>query len=122
MTVKIYGIKSCSTMKKAFDWLDQHRIAYEFRDYKKAGADRATLESWCAAVGWEALINKRGTTWRKLDPAQQDITDASAAIALMCAHTSVIRRPVVETTSGQLLIGFDPVSYAATLTDNGAPT
>ena len=122
MTITIYGIKSCSTMKKAFDWLDQHGVAYEFHDYKKAGADRTALARWCAALGWEALINKRGTTWRKLDPTQQNIADEAAAIALICNHTSVIRRPVVETASGELLVGFDPVSYTATLTPSGAPT
>lgn len=122
MTVKIYGIKNCSTMKKAFDWLDQHGVAYEFHDYKKLGAERTALERWCAAVGWEALINKRGTTWRKLNAAQQEISDAGAAIALMCEHSSVIRRPVIETGSGELLLGFDPVSYAGKLTREGTPT
>ncbi|MBI1905207.1 MAG: ArsC family reductase [Rhodocyclales bacterium] len=122
MTITIYGIKSCSTMKKAFDWLDRHGVAYAFHDYKKAGADRATLESWCAAVSWEALLNMRGTTWRKLDPAQQDITDEAAAIALMCEHSSVIRRPVIEIEHGELLVGFDPVSYAARLAPDGVPT
>lgn len=122
MTVTIYGIKSCSTMKKAFDWLDQHGVAYVFHDYKKAGADRTALTRWCATVGWEALINKRGTTWRKLDPAQQSVADEAAAIELMCDHASVIRRPVIETAGGELLVGFDPVSYTATLTPSGAPT
>lgn len=109
-------------MKKAFDWLDQHGIAYKFHDYKKLGADHAALARWCASVGWEALVNKRGTTWRKLDPTQQNIGDEGAAIALMCNYTSMIRRPVIETATGELLLGFDPVSYAAKLNPDGTPT
>ena len=116
--LRIYGIKNCDTMKKAFAWLDAAAIAYDFHDYKKSGIDAATLASWCEKLGWEALVNKRGTTWRKLSPEQQAIATAADAIALMQANTSLIRRPVVETAGGELLVGFDPERFASTL--NGA--
>jgi len=115
MSTRIYGIKNCSTMKKAFDWLDQNQVAYTFHDYKKAGIDTDTLGRWCARGGWQALVNTRGTTWRKLDPALQAITSDSDAISVMVLHTSVIRRPVVETPSGELLIGFDADTFARSL-------
>lgn len=113
MSTRIYGIKNCDTMKKALAWLDAAGIAYEFHDYKKAGIDSDTLARWTKAVGYETLINKRGTTWRKLTPEQQDIASDSVAIALMQAQTSVIRRPVVESADGELLVGFDPAAFAA---------
>lgn len=113
MSLTIYGIKNCSTMKKAFDWLDQHGVAYHFHDYKKAAIDPATLAAWCARVGHEALINKRGTTWRKLTPEQQAYQGEAEAIALLAAHPSLIRRPVIDTGSA-LLIGFDAAQYATT--------
>lgn len=113
MSTRIYGIKNCDTMKKALAWLDAAGIAYDFHDYKKAGIDSDTLARWIKAVGHETLINKRGTTWRKLTPEQQDIASDSAAIALMQAQTSVIRRPVVESAGGELLVGFDPAAFAA---------
>lgn len=113
MSLTLYGIKNCSTMKKAFDWLDRHEIAYTFHDYKKHGIDTATLAAWCARVGHETLINKRGTTWRKLTPEQQNIQTEADALALMHAHTSVIRRPVMD-TGRVLLVGFDEQQYATT--------
>lgn len=120
MTVRIYGIKNCDTMKKAFAWLDEAGIAYEFHDYKKVGIDAATLVDWCARTdGWQALVNTRGTTWRKLTPKQQSVADEAGAIALMSEHTSVIRRPVLDTGDGELLIGFDPLRYDAALSGNG---
>lgn len=107
MSVTIYGIKNCDTMKKAFAWLDARGIAYTFHDYRKHGIDADTLARWCAALGWDALVNTRGTTWRKLDPAEQAIGGAEDAIRVMQAHTSVIRRPVIETTDGALVAGLD---------------
>ena len=112
MTVTLYGIKNCDTMKKAFAWLGAHGVAHHFHDYRKEGVPPTALARWCAAVGWEALINRRGTTWRKLAPAQQAIAGEAEAIALMAAQPSVIRRPLLETTDGVLLIGFDPETYA----------
>ncbi|HLW04455.1 MAG TPA: arsenate reductase [Azoarcus sp.] len=112
MTVRIYGIKNCTTMKKAFGWLDEAGVAYDFHDYKKADIETETLARWCAAVGHDALINRRGTTWRKLTPEQQAIHSDAEAIALMQAHTSMIRRPVIE-ADGELLIGFDADAYSA---------
>ena len=119
MTVRIYGIKNCDTMKKAFAWLDEAGIAYAFHDYKKAGIDEATLARWCTRAGWQALLNTGGTTWRKLDPARQAVAGQDEAIALMREHTSVIRRPLVELDDGELLIGFDPLRYDAALSHLG---
>lgn len=120
MSAIIYGIKNCTTMKKAFDWLAQNHVAYSFHDYKKHGVDVDTLSRWCAHAGWQALINTRGTTWRRLDPTVQAIASDSAAMAVMIEHTSVIRRPVIETPSGKLLIGFDTDVYARELADADA--
>lgn len=111
-TVTIHGIRNCDTMKKARAWLDGHGVAHGFHDYKAAGIDRATLEAWAGRVGWEALLNRAGTTFRKLPEAEkQDLTGARA-IALMLAQPSVIRRPVL-TAGDTLLVGFDPARYAA---------
>ena len=107
MNVTIYGIKNCDTMKKAFAWLDARGVPYTFHDYRKAGIAAETLARWCAARGWEALVNTRGTTWRKLDPAEQAIADTQDAIRLMQSRTSVIRRPVIETADGALVVGLD---------------
>ena len=111
----IYGIKNCDTMKKAFAWLDDAGVAYDFHDYKKAGIDAETLARWCARSGWESLVNKRGTTWRKLAPEQRAIADEAGAIALMQAQPSLIRRPVVDCGDGNLLVGFDPDAFTAAL-------
>ena len=110
--IEIYGIKNCATMKKAFDWCEAHAVEFNFHDYKKQGVDRARLVQWCQHLGWKSLVNTRGTTWRKLTPAQQDITTQSQAVALMLEYPSVIKRPVVETGT-QLLIGFDPQLFAS---------
>ncbi|KAI5914303.1 ArsC family reductase [Thauera sp. 2A1] len=120
MDTVIYGIKNCDTMKKAFAWLDANAVPYRFHDYRKIGIDADTLRRWCAQTGWEALVNKRGTTWRKLSPEQQAIADEHAAIALMQAQPSLIRRPVIECASApggalQLLIGLDTDLYARCL-------
>ena len=109
MRIVIHGIKNCDTMKKTFAWFDRAGVAYVFHDYKKAGIDAATLQRWCERLGnWEALVNRRGTTWRKLPPEQQAVTDTAAAIALMQAQPSLIRRPVIEGADGAFLVGFDP--------------
>ncbi len=110
--VKIYGIKNCDTMKKAFAWCEERDVAYDFHDYKKLGVDRERLVLWCKALGWKTLVNTRGTTWRKLSPDQQDITTQGQAVALMLENPSLIKRPVVE-AGGQLLVGFDPVMFAS---------
>lgn len=109
--VTIYGIKNCSTMKKAFDWCDAHGVEFAFHDYKKQGADRKKLVQWCQQVGWQALVNTRGTTWRKLAPEQQAVATQSDAVALMLEYPSLIKRPVVETGT-QLLVGFDPQAFS----------
>ena len=111
MNPTIHGIKNCDTMKKAFAWLDEHGVAYSFHDYKKSGIDSARLHAWSKAIGWKTLINTRGTTWRKLTPAQQAIADTAAAIALMQAQPSLIRRPVVEFAGGELVVGLDPAAF-----------
>jgi arsenate reductase len=111
MNPTIYGIKSCDTMKKAFAWFEGAGVAYTFHDYKKSGIDAATLARWCEQLGWEALVNRRGTTWRKLAPEQQAIGNTGAAIALMQAQPSLIRRPVVEFASGELAVGLDTAAF-----------
>ncbi|TAH50649.1 MAG: ArsC family reductase [Betaproteobacteria bacterium] len=120
MDTVVYGIKNCDTMKKAFAWLEANAVAYRFHDYRKSGIDADTLQRWCARAGWEALMNRRGTTWRKLSPEQQAIADEAAAIALMQAQPSLIRRPVVEhdvtgSGKGELIIGLDTDLYARVL-------
>jgi arsenate reductase len=110
----IYGIKACDTMQKARAWLEGHGVAYAFHDYKTQGIDRDRLEGWSRQVGWEILLNRSGTTFRKLAEADKaDLTEAKA-IALMLAQPSMIKRPVLETNSG-LLVGFKPETYAARL-------
>ena len=106
----IYGIKHCDTMKKAFAWCEDHDVIYEFHDYKKQGIARERLVAWCKVVGWKSLLNTKGTTWRKLDPTPV-ITAQGQAVALMLEHTSLIRRPVVETADGRVLVGFDPTLF-----------
>ena len=110
--VRIYGIKNCSTMKKAFAWCDAQGVEYAFHDYRKEGLDSARLVQWCQHLGWKSMLNTRGTTWRKLTPQQQAISTQSQAVALMLEHPSLIKRPVVETGS-QLLVGFDPQIFAS---------
>jgi Spx/MgsR family transcriptional regulator len=107
----IYGIKNCDTMKKAFTWLTQHGVAYAFHDYKKEGVGKAQLQKWCAASGWETVLNRAGTTFRKLPDAERENLTEAKAIALMAAQPSMIKRPVVE-TGGKIEIGFKPDRYA----------
>lgn len=111
--VTIYGIKNCDTMKKARAWLADHGIDARFHDYKAEGIDRARLQGWSKAVGWETLLNRAGTTFRKLDDADKADLDDAKAIALMLAQPSMIKRPVLELGKGQApLVGFKPDIYA----------
>jgi arsenate reductase len=112
--VILYGIKNCDTMKKARRWLDAHQIAYDFHDYKVAGIERATLAGWVTQVGWQVLLNRAGTTFRKLPEAEREGLTESTAIALMLAHPSLIKRPVL-TLEGRLAVGFKPEAYQALL-------
>jgi len=108
--VTIYGIKACDTMKKARNWLDDHKVAHEFHDYKVAGIARPMLEGWAKAVGWETLLNRQGTTFRKLPDACKTNLDAQKAIALMLAQPAMIKRPVLD-VGGKLTVGFKPEDY-----------
>jgi arsenate reductase len=115
MSMTIYGIRNCDTMKKARAWLDRAGHTYAFHDYRTAGIDRPRLEAWAGKVGWETLLNRSGTTFRKLPEAgKADLTE-SKAIGLMLAQPSMIRRPVLELSDGKLLVGFKPAEYEANL-------
>jgi len=115
MSVTIYGIKNCDTMKKARAWLDKAGHAYAFHDYKTAGIDRARLEGWAGKVGWETLLNRAGTTFRKLPDAEKADLTESKAVALMLAQPSMIKRPVLELPGGKLLVGFKLAEYESNL-------
>jgi arsenate reductase len=108
--ITIYGIRNCDTMTKARAWLDKAGIAYAFHDYKAAGIERGRLEGWAAQVGWEALLNRAGTTFRKLPETDRANLTETKAVALMLAQPSMIRRPVLE-AGKNLLVGFQPVQY-----------
>ncbi|CUX28986.1 ArsC family reductase [Agrobacterium fabrum] len=110
MTVTIYGIKNCDTMKKARSWLELNGIDYSFHDYKAAGIDRAHLETWCDAAGWETVLNRAGTTFKKLDDSQKADLTREKAIGLMLAQPSMIKRPVLE-AKGKTTVGFKPEIY-----------
>lgn len=114
MTITVYGIPNCDTVKKARAWLDASGIEYAFHDYKKQGADAAKLEQWAAQAGWEKVLNRAGTTFRKLPDADKANLDATRAVRLMAANPSCIKRPVVEHPGG-LLVGFKPEEWQATL-------
>lgn len=114
MTVTMYGIPNCDTIKKARTWLEEKGVAYAFHDYKKAGIDRATLAGWVAEHGWETVLNRAGTTFRKLPEPDRADLDADKAIALMLAQPSLIKRPVLD-LGGRRLVGFKPDVYAAAL-------
>lgn len=110
MTVTIYGIKNCDTMKKARSWLELNSVDYSFHDYKVAGIDRAHLEIWCDAAGWETVLNRAGTTFKKLDDSQKVDLSREKAIGLMLAQPSMIKRPVLE-AKGKITVGFKPEIY-----------
>ncbi|EXF46496.1 ArsC family protein [Pseudomonas sp. BAY1663] len=112
--LRLYGIKACDTMKKARNWLDEHGQSYHFHDYKSVGIDRAHLEAWCEEHGWQTILNRAGTTFRKLDDAQKADLDQARAIELMLAQPSMIKRPVLD-LGDRTLIGFKPDLYAAAL-------
>ena len=112
--VTIYGIKNCDTMKKARAWLDGHGVAYAFHDYKAQGIERARLEAWARDVGWETLLNRAGTTFRKLPDKDKDGLNEKKALALMLAQPSMIKRPVLD-TGGKLLVGFTLETYGKAL-------
>jgi arsenate reductase len=113
VAVVIYGIKNCDTMKKARAWLDKHGVDYVFHDYKVAGIERAKLERWVGKAGWEVLLNRAGTTFRKLPDKDKDGLTEKKAIGLMQKQPSMIKRPVIELGAGKLLVGFAPESYKA---------
>lgn len=112
MTITIYGIKACDTMKKARTWLDEHGVAYDFHDYKALGIDRARLERWVGEAGWETVLNRAGTTFRKLPEPDKTGLDAQKAIGLMLVQPSMIKRPVLD-LGDRLLVGFKPDAYQA---------
>ena len=110
----LYGIPNCDTVKKARTWLTDHGQAYEFHDFKKQGVPADHLAQWAKLAGWEKLLNRKGTTWRKLDAdIQSGVVDSASAEALMSDNASVIKRPVVEWAPGQVTVGFDADDWAA---------
>lgn len=114
MSLIVYGIPNCSTVKKARAWLEERGVAYTFHDYKKHGVPAERLDAWISAVGWEKLVNRQGTTWRKLDEATREgVADAASAKAVMLAQASVIKRPVIEQNGRVLTVGFDAAATEA---------
>jgi arsenate reductase len=116
--VRIYGIRNCDSMKKAFVWLAEHAVACDFVDYRQAAPTAAQLADWNLRVGWKALLNTRGTTWRRLSEEDRADVDEARALTLMARHPSLIRRPVIDTGTA-LLVGFDPDRYAEELLGKG---
>jgi arsenate reductase (glutaredoxin) len=113
MNLIVYGIANCDTVKKARHWLAAHDIAYAFHDFKKHGVPAAELDGWLARFGWEKVLNRQGTTWRKLDPAlQARVHDAASARGLLLEQPSAIKRPVVHWPGGRVSIGFDTAEWA----------
>lgn len=112
MSITLYGIKNCDTMKKARAFLDGKGVAYAFHDYKAAGIDAARLDAWLGQVGWETLLNRAGTTFRKLPDAEREGLDAARAKRLMLEQPSMIKRPVLD-RDGQITVGFKPETYEA---------
>ena len=107
----LFGIKNCDTVKKARRWLDDNGVEYQFHDFRQDGLEKSTLEGWLQSVKWETLLNKRGTTWRKLDDPRKDKLNQAAAVELMLANPTLIKRPVVETDKG-CLVGFKEADFA----------
>lgn len=108
----LYGIKNCDTVRKARRWLDANDVVFQFHDFRADGLDQSTIESWLASVSWEVLLNKRGTTWRKLDDPRKDQLDQATAIALMLENPTLIKRPVLSVDSN-CKVGFKEADYAA---------
>ncbi len=115
MSITIYGIKNCDTMKKARAWLDKKGVGYDFHDYKVKRIDKAKLEGWAKKAGWETLINRAGLTFKKLPDKQKEGLTERKVIALMLKQPSMIKRPVLEFGGGKLLVGFKPEEYAASV-------
>ena len=110
----IYGIPNCNTVKKAQSWLTEKGISYEFHDYKKKGITAGKLDEWCNAFGWEKVLNKKGTTWKKLSPEEQmAVNSQDATVAVLLKHTSAIKRPVIEQEGKAILLGFNEEEYSA---------
>ena len=107
----LYGIKNCDTVKKARRWLEANDVDYNFHDFRADGLDQATIESWLKTVSWEVLLNKRGTTWRKLEDQRKEQLDEAIAVELMLANPTLIKRPVV-TANDDCLVGFKETDYA----------
>ena len=116
--ITIYGIKNCDTMKKARAWLDSHGVAYEFHDYKAAGAPKEKLKAWTSELSWETLLNRAGTTFRKLPDSDKEGLNERKALALMLEQPSMIKRPVLD-VGGKLLVGFKPEVYAKEVSPSG---
>lgn len=110
--ITMYGIKNCDTIKKARKWLEENGVEYQFHDYKKDGLDEAQLKQWVAELGWEALVNKRGTTWRKLPEDVRDAMTETSAISTMLENTSIIKRPLLD-TGNERTLGFKADEYSA---------
>jgi arsenate reductase (glutaredoxin) len=109
----LYGIPNCDTVKRARAWLSEHGVVHEFHDFKKAGVPPARLDAWIAAAGWEVVLNRKGTMWRKLADAERAaVVDAASARVVMLAQPSTIKRPVVEWPGGRITVGFDPKAWA----------
>ena len=108
--ITVYGIRNCDTVKKALKWLDQEGVEYQFHDYKKQGLEKKVLTNWCKQTDWQLLLNRRGTTWRKLPEEARENINKTSAIPLMLEHTSMIKRPVID-TGDDLLLGFDLERY-----------
>ena len=114
--ITLYGIPNCDTVKKARTWLTEHAVPYQFHDFKKQGVPPAQLDAWLQAVGWETLVNRKGTRWRKLDAAAQAaVVDAASARSLVLTQASIIKRPVVVWADGGVTVGFKPEAFAARL-------
>ena len=118
-SITIYGIKNCDTMKKARAWLDKRGVDYVLHDYKASGIERDRLQDWSKKVGWEILLNRQGTTFRKLPDAKKANLDEKKAIALMLAQPSMIKRPVLD-VGGKFTVGFKPEVYAKAVPDGSA--
>jgi Spx/MgsR family transcriptional regulator len=122
-SLQVFGIPNCDTVKKARAWLSDQGSAYDFIDFKKQGLPEAQLQAWIEQLGWQALLNTRGTTWRRLSDAERTgVTDAASASALMRAQPSVVRRPVVQWLGGEVSVGFDPAAWQARFDAGSAPT
>ena len=119
MTLLIYGISNCDTIKKARAWLDAHGVTYEFHDYKTAGIDAPTLRGWIGEHGWERILNRAGTTFRKLPDEAKTGIDIEKAVTLMLAAPSMIKRPILD-TGDRTIVGFDPAAYALATSANRA--